>query len=65
VVALAVYLGSFLRFTLHNGSLVDMRNGELVYDAPDNVQYRLMALFYVPILYVSHSRIHLDPGTSK
>lgn len=65
VVALALYFGSFLRFTMHHGALVDMRNGELVYDTPDEFEYRLIAIFYAPILHLSHSRIYLDPGTSK
>jgi hypothetical protein len=64
-VALAVYFGTFLRFTLHHGALVDMRNGELVYDTPNTFEYRLIAVFYTPILHLSHSRIYLDPGTIK
>jgi hypothetical protein len=64
-VALAVYFGSFFQFAKHHGALVDMRNGELVYDTPDKFEYRLIAIFYTPILCLSHSRIYLDPGTSK
>jgi len=65
VLALVVYFGTFLQFTRHHGALVDMRNGELVYDTPDTFGYKLIAIFYTPIRYLSHSRIYLDPGTIK
>jgi hypothetical protein len=63
VVALVLYFGSFLQFTRHHGALVDMRNGELVYDTPDTFGYRLIRIFYAPLLCLSHSRINCDPGT--
>ena len=60
VVAAAIYLGGFVVFMRHHGSLDSMATGETVFTVPDTTGYRVLAVLYFPLCYACHCRINPD-----
>lgn len=60
VICIFGYLVGYVVFLRYHPGIGSLKTGEIVYTVPDRPIYRVLAVFFAPISYLTNKRINPD-----